>query len=355
MNELLNGFQDTYSIGATKDLEFGKHQLRFKNVKLLEVAAAFRNNMERACRLTTFLPYLVTLATERERLYCKAHQEICGSVEVNVDELSETTKESIMQRIRERDREMLNQESPRERQEWRWNYGLDLMNEAINHEPNSLFRSALELLHPSAILSAWTAVEVLAGDLWVAALNEHPVVLAQLSGDQFNKWEVGKSNDPDTGDYDTAQKTKNDDDGKQISLQRLAKADYDIGKSMGEMLRHKVRFTTLWEIRRAYCQAFSKDFDAIAAALSDHAFDHLAAIRNAIVHKAGKADRQFVRFVKKSPRLSAIREGDNIPINGLLLSELIPPVIIKAVEFLNAVGVWICDRQRAANDGESDT
>lgn len=353
MNKLPDGFQDTYSIGATKDLEFGKHQLRFENVKLLEVAAAFHDNMQRACRLANFLPYLVTLVTERERLYCAAHQEICGSVEVNGDELSETTKERIMQRIRERDREMLEQESPLERQEWRWKCGLDLINEAINHQPNSLFRSALELLHPSVILGAWTAVEVLAGDLWVAALNEHPAVLAQLSGDQFNKWGAGKSNDPDTGDYDTAQKTKNDDDGKQITLQRLAQAHYDIGKSMGKMLRHKVRFTTLWEMRRAYCQAFSKDFDAIADALADHAFDHLAAVRNAIVHKAGKADREFLRRVTKSPRLSAIQEGHNIPIDGLLLSELIPPVIIKAVEFLNAVGVWICDRQRAVN--ASDT
>lgn len=95
MNELPDGFLDTYSIGATKELEFGKHQLRFENVKLLEVAAAFHDNMGRACRLTNFLPYLVTLATERERLYCEAHQEICGSVEGNVDELSETTKERM--------------------------------------------------------------------------------------------------------------------------------------------------------------------------------------------------------------------------------------------------------------------
>ena len=77
------------------------------------------------------------------------------------------------------------------------------------------------------------------------------------------------------------------------------------------------------------------------------------AVRNAIVHKAGKADREFLRRVTNSRRLSAIHEGQSIPINGLLLSELVPPVIIKAVEFQNAVGVWICDRQRAAN--ESDT
>ncbi|MDB6120576.1 MAG: hypothetical protein JWO08_4357 [Verrucomicrobiaceae bacterium] len=173
----------------------------------------------------------------------------------------------------------------------------------------------------SMVVSAWTAFEVMAGDLWETALNDHPKYLASLSSDGL----------------------------KELKLSYLERNDYDLRKKMGSIHRdvgtYKFQILTGEKgIQRAYKDAFHKDGDRVRAAISNKAFEALAVIRNILVHKQGKADRKFLKECKGLPGMekwAALNEGDKIQLQGEDVGSLVSASFIGGCALISAVDEWL--------------
>ena len=64
-------------------------------------------------------------------------------------------------------------------------------------------------------------------------------------------------------------------------------------------------------------------------------------IRNAIVHKGARADREYTRRRKALNDLQAAEEGQTIPIDGEITSHMIGDTIYCSVKLIAAVDDWI--------------
>jgi hypothetical protein len=66
-----------------------------------------------------------------------------------------------------------------------------------------------------------------------------------------------------------------------------------------------------------------------------------AATRNALVHCAGHADREFVNLVEKHPSLKEIKIGAPILLEGTLVRDLVNSTNEKGVELLQFADAWL--------------
>jgi hypothetical protein len=162
-------------------------------------------------------------------------------------------------------------------------------------------RDAIANLMVLQVVSAWTAFETLAGDLWEAALNLHPQILALLRGTSGRiekqartKGQCESREVPgDEGEGDTDDGDEDKASGRKASLEainRLTKGAYDLSGMMGTLLRREFSFRSLYGIRTAYSCAFDQrkrkaQVKAIDAALSDLSLYALSRVRNLIVHR----------------------------------------------------------------------
>ncbi len=65
--------------------------------------------------------------------------------------------------------------------------------EALSNPTYGAFlTSSMQVLYSAAISASWTAFECLAADLWVSALNEHPLPLAQSALGSLDQQEGGE-------------------------------------------------------------------------------------------------------------------------------------------------------------------
>ncbi|HEV8070354.1 MAG TPA: hypothetical protein VGP76_21750 [Planctomycetaceae bacterium] len=199
-------------------------------------------------------------------------------------------------------------------------------------------RFAVEGLMASMLIGTWTAFETLASDLWEEALNCHPQALAALSGDP-SSWQNDNSSE---GKRDE-QKSGGGSGDKSLSLGLIQGHITDLFQQLGTLLRYRYSFQTLPVIRKAYGQAFSKDFEEIRGILVDTSFDHLAGTRNILVHRAGKADSKFQSQTRDCAHFSQIQDGDLVVLNGIIVADIMSKAITQAVKLLIAVDKWICD------------
>lgn len=203
----------------------------------------------------------------------------------------------------------------------------------------------------SMVVQAWTAFEVMAGDLWEQALNDHPNVLSKLSG-SFRQWKHPKA----TSGGDGGESNKPDDDDKrQVRISYLERFGFDLSNAMGTALRGKYNFTVLKSTRQAYAEAFSDRLDEIKDALSEKCLDHLSAIRNVIVHRAAIADKVFLNEVGGSGLFAGTKEGDPVILTGAATSQLIRQVFKRSIDLIAAVDKWIFESPDRRNGNPSDS
>ncbi len=210
------------------------------------------------------------------------------------------------------------------------------------------------------VLGAWTAFEILAGDLWEATINCHPAGLALLRGEE-RRIGARAGNSRGAGPVDNANRG---DSEKVISLQRLhdaTRGTYDVAGRMGTLLRSRYVFTALPDIRRAYSLAFSdkidKDVvDAVDAALADNALDALSIVRNVLVHKGGVADEEYMRDSRRVTAVPKLEAGKRVLLDGELVRLLVDPVISRCVELIAVIDGWLSaevSRAQAVTDPPS--
>jgi hypothetical protein len=124
----------------------------------------------------------------------------------------------------------------------------------------------------------------------------------------------------------------------------LQRYDYNLKHALGDLLRDKWDFGRRDETRDAYKAAFAATPDD--ASELDEIFDNielrwLAALRNALVHRGGIADEQFLSLVETHPTLGKTEVGEPITINGLLAAPLVGNAIGRGLKLLAFVDARI--------------
>jgi hypothetical protein len=197
----------------------------------------------------------------------------------------------------------------------------------------------MEAMFSSQIVSLWTAIETLARDLWEASLNSHPRILGDLKGSPKR---IARNMRNTRARKQLEEQPDGDDKSVFLSdVRRVTRGTYDLSSTLGTLLREKFNFARFDGIREAYSSAFSEDFEAIDKALSNTALDAVHTTRNALVHSAGKVDKEYVSRVKANLLLPALKQGEMFPLNGNITHSLIKPAVAATVDLISAVDSWV--------------
>jgi hypothetical protein len=199
----------------------------------------------------------------------------------------------------------------------------------------------LQAMMSSQIIGSLTAVEVLLGDLWVAAVNYGPKVLAENAVKANKKNAAGLK--LERSDTTKAQE-------KTIPVSCLSEYGYDLRERMGDLLleEKKVDFESVYNAAVAYCLTFgdwiAPLFDENTASFADiHA---LSLVRNVLVHNGGNVDADFVEGIAKKPATSfqslrALDVTHKLPIHGGLSGKMMSCASVFGVNLISAVDKYL--------------
>jgi hypothetical protein len=187
------------------------------------------------------------------------------------------------------------------------------------------FSDGPEAWMASQIIATWTAFESMAEDLWEAALNTKPKILARLSG------------------RNQSRAAKSGDDPKKIRLDWLYQHDFNLANHMGTIFLEEKRysFDNLDGIRDAYTDAFSVDGEAVAKLISNNSLDASSLIRNNLVHNGGIIDGKYLKRASVLPPEALGPLGAPILMDGELVAEINGPVIRTGHALIVAVDDWL--------------
>lgn len=218
----------------------------------------------------------------------------------------------------------------------------------VLQQPNAYhMHRSFSALYSGVITGMWTAFEVLCADLWEQSVNVHPKKLSELTG-KLSRWKKHrnkKGGDPAKKGDDCKKQEPANDEGtaKSISVVLAQKYNYDLSKVMGTALRgnKSVEFDSIWGIRDAYAIAFNPFFEEVCDALMESSLEHLAALRNVLVHRSGKADDEFVSKMANNQTFNRITVGQDVDLDGEMLVKIIEDTHLQAMALLEAVDKWI--------------
>jgi hypothetical protein len=308
-----------------------------RNASLEQVSSSFRANIARV-RLLMLLPTSISGAMHiTQRAQDMAETEVTGSL-ANKSEVSEDTVAKIEKRrieILDAEMEALNAqlETP-SNDEAATNFHIVHAHALKGLAQNPLAAMGFVELLAAHVTGTWTAIESMFGDLWETALNCHPKTLAALKGKPRR---IGGSNS-----IGAEQRSEQGD--KTVPLALIEMNNFDLRSSMGTVFRRQRRFefTRLSSAREAYSCAFSEKSSRVDAAINNKSFDALSAVRNVLVHRAGKAD---VEYVKNSSHLPIPQTplGQPVLLDGENAAALISRAITSSKSLMVAVDDWLAD------------
>jgi hypothetical protein len=199
---------------------------------------------------------------------------------------------------------------------------------------NDLVSHGIIGLYAHLVTYSYSMFEAFAGDLWELALNVHPFILAELNGIR-GRIEKGLK-----------QEKKRDSDKKKVvkleDIRQATDGTYALQDKMGTFLRnYSESFTSLKSIWSAYSAAFSVDSAEIDDVLKREPLQVLSAVRNTLVHKAGKADTDYVNFLAKHPSAPPATLGRAVRLDGRIVADLVGPAIHACIDLLKGVEGWI--------------
>lgn len=135
------------------------------------------------------------------------------------------------------------------------------MIKALNDNQFGREKHVVYRLFSAATVSAWTAFECLAGDLWALAIDLYPHAFAQRAS-------------------------------KQIDIAELSRNKFDVSKVLGTILQGKFDFTGVEGITDAY-KAIFEHYDS--KTLNDPRLRVLEKKRHLLVHRLGRVDDKFIK------------------------------------------------------------
>lgn len=172
-------------------------------------------------------------------------------------------------------------------------------------------------LMASLVSGAWSAFEILSGDLWETALNLRPMPLARDWAARAGKQQ-----------------------GKTIGVSLLG--TYDLRKETGTMLRkeEKATFASLGATLANYVGAFGQPADSV---LNDDGLRLLEHVRNLLEHKAGRVDDRFLENIRHLSHPFGTLTPTKLlpPFDAPVAVKLIRPAVERGVRLIGFVDQWI--------------
>lgn len=218
----------------------------------------------------------------------------------------------------------------------------ELMNEAADNinvvlGPQEVF----EHIHPwlgSLLISEWSAFEILATDLWVAAVNSRPSSLGRAA------LQAPRRKDDDSP-LEEASEDKKPADKKTaaVSLDTLQRYGYNLSNRMGDMLKaqRKWSFNSAKTIRFAYTDAFGKESNWPRQDSDYKTIAHLEAVRHLLVHRAGVVDQTFIDRIGADSLFSGVALVKRLTIDGDMVNFFMNLVIDYSCKYIKFVDEWL--------------
>jgi hypothetical protein len=312
-------YEKLYAIGkATENIE-----TRATDGRIRQIAESYTANMLRVERLIEMLPNTVTWSINFQNYHHRAEREAFGpnpSDEQRANPELKRRKSEVFNRIFNADIETAQADLGKYKRD-ALQMGIGNLNSLVQLFPQ--MGEGLESVLASTITGAWTAFEVLAGDLWEASVNAHPdCMFPHLRNPDGKKRKPTKR-----------QQTKS------LELWDIRRHKWDLNGKVGTVLREGIKFTTLGEMRGVYRQAFRSK--KVNKPLNNRAIDVLQIIRNCLVHKSGKIDAEFVEKAGEISELSDLAKQPALTLSP----EFVAPKVISVVEcagsLISAVDRWV--------------
>jgi hypothetical protein len=355
-----------------------------KTPAVRDVAAAFIGNVDRVVSAGNFPVRLLNLSGQFLHVWARAQHQILGdSVHTMSGEEYRRRAPEIVARCKEivnDEQQIMGEYAPAKTFTPQWLEALEGPESRAQERSEGMFSviegmiactgdflsKGMEPTLSSMLVGTWTAFETLVGDLWRAAVNAQPTYLAVLAGAGNRIAGLTGSRAPSemTSGTEEGEGGVDSDEGdpceppgdKKVSLGlmcKITRGGYNLSERMGDLLieAERVKFTSLKAIREAYSLAFpekvrrarSRPIDT-PLALND--LDALSAVRNLLVHKAGKADAEYLEDCKAAPTAPRLHEGDTLQLNGQMCVDLVNPAVKASVELLKAADSWLTATRR---------
>jgi hypothetical protein len=288
--------------------------MRVRSPYLRPVAAAFYINIGRAGNLALFPAEVAVQALGKQLIEDYAIFKVTGKLSIrrrafNKKTLTAITKEILRQRKAQKNRYWSGKE---DRAMQRITKGVQHINELAGSQAGS--NKSVEVILSSVCVESWIAFEILCTDLWFLALDHG-------SPDWRKRVKLREH------------KLKGDDDDSQTPLESVDLNQIaDPQEKYGTSFRDKgVSFRKLAVIKYWYKTTFGSAAEKLFN--KNKRICALSAVRNAIVHKEGRADRKYLNAVKEFPELQTDLNRV-IPLDGEVVRELRNVAINLGTELL---------------------
>ena len=171
----------------------------------------------------------------------------------------------------------------------------------------------VEAILAAIITSGYGALETMAGDLWVVAVNRHP----QLADNWIDRNEKVQFSGKDVRGY-----------------------GYDMRRSMGTMLTRtkRVQFKSFNDIKDAYEHAFLRDAEPMFARQSEIWL--AGKVRHLIAHRSGIVDHKFHEEMRDIPEYKDVPVDTRIPLNGPLAARHFEACLRQGEAIIRTVDGW---------------
>ncbi|MBL9113999.1 MAG: hypothetical protein JNJ83_03260 [Verrucomicrobiaceae bacterium] len=300
--------------------------------ELKEVVTSFTANVFRVGRIVGFPAFLAGLSARYQSAIDLARLEELGRLFLSEPESKDV---ELLNRLRERKELHIKNSMIADIEQNKMGdflrQGGDLFKEIMSlydtdEDAKSIFNSL--------ILSAWTTMETMLGDLWETSVNVRPTHLSVMDGKR-QATKKSRADDDDGEQIDT----------KSIPLKDVYRHNLDLSKSLGTILKGNLKFVNLGSVVKAYLQSFYTDADEIHKLIQEESLLALFIMRNAIVHKAGKVDVKFMSERGRAKVALAKWQGltlhDSIEIDGNDVRGLIEPAFKTGATLIVEVDKWI--------------
>lgn len=170
-------------------------------------------------------------------------------------------------------------------------------------EESKSMQTAMEALLAAVIIESWTAFESLASDLWATGVDAGSGDISARLLDSHKSFRSPEDN---------------------IGAKKSHEAGVNPKTHLGTFLRRteKVVLQKIKEIQFWYGRAFGEDAAKLFDETANGYIFALAAVRNALVHNAGRADAKFIDLAQRFVELRQYKIEDAILLDGEIVKKL---------------------------------
>ena len=303
------------------------------NRAVRSVFQEFNNNLHRVWSFATLLPKMMSLGDR----YARAAERVAlqaTDIERSTPDFTKISQERIHKLVDEEEAEINADKAAGMDEDRRIlkniEFILGLYGQPKDDGSLHELLADFDLLFQSILINAWSAFEIFAEDLWIAALDNDE---SHKFAESFCSCLGSQS--------------------KSFSFDQLkdAQFNFDISKKLGSLLSksEKAKFDSFSSISENYKKAFGKvqhdkRFEEIMRLTKADAANMLVleSVRNLLMHRGQMVDSKFIEQIKKAtgcplPAIKRLAENDKFMADGEIVKVLLESMVSLAVDLTRLV------------------